>query len=740
MNKSRFLIMILITVLCFALFGMNSPASASNHARIDPALVSALATQPTTAQNSVIVIMNDQADLRAVRGHTRKDRQRDVVRLLLGKRNTAQRTALALLRRHQAEGKVQAFTSLWIMNAIAVTADSTVVNELAVLPGVREIALDVALQAPARTTATGTSSTSSTIQPNLNLINAPTLWNMGFTGQGIVVANLDTGVDATHPDLAGRWRGGSNSWYDPYNQHALPFDMNGHGTWTMGVMVAGNASGSAIGVAPNATWIAAKIYNDSGIATTSAIHQSFQWLLDPDGNPLTDDAPDVVNNSWALNNINGCDQTFQSDLQTLVAAGITPVFAAGNYGSSPSTSVSPPNNPAAFPVGAINNNNLVLSTSSRGPTSCGQSVPVTYPGVMAPGVNIRTTDLAGGYYTVSGTSLAAPHVAGGIALLLNAFPMLTVAQIEEALKSTAVDLGSAGPDNNYGMGRIDLLAAYQKLAIPAQTPTDTPTATTLPATDTPTATAIPATDTPTATATPIPPTATAMATPTLATATATAIPPTATATPIGTVLFSDGFETGGFGNWTSATTANGKLSVATAAALAGIYGMQAVLSPNTPVFVTDSTPNAESNYHARFWMNPNSAVLSSSTLDQFIGRSGTGTVIFRIQLRLSSGTYQVRGVAILNSGTTATTNWYSISNARHAIEVAWQAASTTNGSNGTISLWVDGIQKQAKTGLANGSYRVEDVRLGPSGGAGNGVSGTVYFDSFASNRTSYIGP
>ena len=116
----------------------------------------------------------------------------------------------------------------------------------------------------------------------------------------MVVATLDTGVDLTHPDLAGAWRGGANSWYDPNGEHpTTPVDVNGHGTWTMGVMVGGDAGGSSIGIAPDAQWIAAKIFNDRGIATTVGIHLAFQWLLDPDGNPATADAPNVVNDSWS---------------------------------------------------------------------------------------------------------------------------------------------------------------------------------------------------------------------------------------------------------------------------------------------------------------------------------------------------------------------------------------------------------------------------------------------------------
>jgi subtilisin family serine protease len=333
-------------------------------------------------------------------------------------------------------------------------------------------------------------------EQNLQVVNTPSLWSLGYEGQGIVVANMDTGVSYTHPDLNEQWRGGSNSWYDPYGQHpTTPTDVNGHGTWTMGVMVGRDAGGTSIGMAPQASWIAVKIFNDKNVATTSAIHLGFQWLLNPDGNLQTSDAPDVVNNSWTMS-APGCDLSFEPDLQALVAAGITPVFAAGNYGPGGSTSASPANNPSAFAVGATDDNDAIYWLSSRGPNSCGQA-STTYPAVVAPGVDIRSSDLYGLYYSSTGTSLAAPHVSGAIALLLNAFPGLSVADLRAALTASAYDLGSAGPDNTFGSGRIDVLAAYDFIAsgnIPTPTPTATPTVTpTDTPTPTPTATSAPAT-------------------------------------------------------------------------------------------------------------------------------------------------------------------------------------------------------------------------------------------------------
>ena len=116
-------------------------------------------------------------------------------------------------------------------------------------------------------------------------------------------------------------------------------------------MVGGSAGGTAIGVAPGAQWISARIFDDGGHSSVTAVHQAYQWLLDPDGNPATDDAPAVVNNSWTFTSL-GCHLEFEHDLQALRAAGILPIFAAGNSGPGTSTSLSPGNNPSAFAVGA----------------------------------------------------------------------------------------------------------------------------------------------------------------------------------------------------------------------------------------------------------------------------------------------------------------------------------------------------------------------------------------------------
>ncbi|MDX6573927.1 MAG: bacillopeptidase, partial [Gaiellales bacterium] len=362
---------------------------------------------------------------------------------------------LATLASARTAGDAAAVRPLWIENAVVVQVSDALVAQLQQRSDVASVTNDYVVSvAPSPVAPAGLP-----VSSNLQVIGATDLWSHGVTGQGLVVANLDTGVDMTDPDLAASFRGGSNSWFDPYGQHATPADVNGHGTWTLGAAVGRSDTGITVGVAPEAHRIAAKIFDDSGQATVSAIHQAFQWALDPDGDPSTKDGAQVVDAPFALNSP-GCDTTFAADIQALRSAGVLPVFAAGNAGPGSSTSRSPANNPGALSVGAVDGADAVASFSSRGPSAC-SGVP--FPSVMAPGVAIATVDRFGFGVTQNGTSMAAPQVAGALALLLSAFPSLTADAQEAALRAGALDLGAVGVDDTYGAGRINVMASYTTL-------------------------------------------------------------------------------------------------------------------------------------------------------------------------------------------------------------------------------------------------------------------------------------
>jgi bacillopeptidase F len=426
---------------------------AADAARMNPAVQRFLGKAGSAEEISVLVGFHGPSAKESVKGLSGRGDRGLIIEALKDSAGLAQRRAFGLASARGA----RRVRSLWIVNELAVTATALVIRELASLPEVDGIRIDSAFKAPVMTAAP-----QSPPEWNLLAVQAPALWEMGFTGQGVVIGSLDTGVDAEHQDIKDKWRGGANSWFDPYDEHPAPFDANGHGTATMGILVGGDAGGTAIGTAPDARWIAAKIFDDAGGATLSALHLSFQWMLDPDGNTLTDDAPHVVNASWGLDNAGSCITEFEADIGVLKAAGIAIFFAAGNSGPNPSTSVSPANNLSAFALGAVDESLAAASFSSRGPSACDGSV---FPELAAPGVNVKTAGLTSGgafpdaYVFVSGTSFSTPHATGVAALLLGARPGLTVAQLEDALKDAALDLGTPGPDNDYGYGLLNAVAS-----------------------------------------------------------------------------------------------------------------------------------------------------------------------------------------------------------------------------------------------------------------------------------------
>jgi subtilisin family serine protease len=403
---------------------------------------------------AIIVRLSSRADLAGLRGLSRRQRRAGVGAALARHAEASQGPLRALLERRGGR-RIQPLPTV---NGLAATVPAEAVPELAAFPGVESVTRDRVLRAPAvvRDAAPPT-------DWNLSAIGAPNLWSLGLRGAGAVVANMDTGVDGEHPDLKSRWRGGASGWLDPFNHTAAPYDVIGHGTHTMGILV----GGSGVGVAPDATWIAAKIFDDRGDTTESIVHQAFQWLLDPDADPTTADGPDVVNASWSVGATGVCDSSFQPDVDAMKAAGMVLVFSAGNGGPTAPSSVSPAANPGSLAAGAIDAGGAVASFSGRGPSACGGGV---YPDVVAPGVAVRTTDisLAGTaqYATVDGTSFAAPHVAGVVALLAGALPQLAPAAIEGALRVSARDLGAAGPDDLSGYGLVDATAAYAALTGP----------------------------------------------------------------------------------------------------------------------------------------------------------------------------------------------------------------------------------------------------------------------------------
>lgn len=324
-------------------------------------------------------------------------------------------------------------------------------------------------------------------EPGHSAIKAPFMWNLGYTGAGRVIYIIDTGVWTTHPALKRQWSGNyfPLDWSWRSYDRPLPGDKaESHGTHVTGTCLGlDTLTHDTVGLAFNARFIASDPIAESvaGIKPIEVLVGAFEFALNPDGDINTsDDVPDVITNSWGIPYFEAslCNSTLISDMfLALESAGIAVEFSAGNEGPEPE-SISMPqyisiDTLSIFSVGAIdasteNSTHLVTSFSSRGPSKCISegALPALRikPEVVAPGFTVRSSVDQDQYAYYSGTSMAGPHVSGGVALLKEAFPLADGREILNALYQTATDLGVPGEDNDYGRGLINLEGAYHFLA------------------------------------------------------------------------------------------------------------------------------------------------------------------------------------------------------------------------------------------------------------------------------------
>jgi subtilisin family serine protease len=382
------------------------------------------------------------------------------------------------------------YTQYWIINVIHVTSDAATLDAVSRRPEVQEIAAPFTLTIPEPQPGE-TVAAINAVEWNISRIGADTVWGTGDTGQGIVVANIDTGVQYNHPALATKYRGRqadgtydhNYNWFDPSkicgNPSTVPCDNNGHGTHTMGTMVGDDGGTNKIGVAPGAKFIMAKGCESNSCSDTALI-ASAQWIVAPtklDGtSPRSDLRPHIVNNSWGGG---GNDTWYQGYVQSWVADGIFPAFSNGNSGPGCSTSGSPGDYPESYAAGAFDSNNAIASFSSRGPSAFG----VIKPNISAPGVSVRSSVPTDSYGSGSGTSMASPHVAGTVALMWSEDPSLIgkIADTRAILDQTATNASTAGNcggttanNNTWGEGRLDAYAAvtYSPTPTPPAAPTN----------------------------------------------------------------------------------------------------------------------------------------------------------------------------------------------------------------------------------------------------------------------------
>lgn len=375
----------------------------------------------------------------------------------------SQKDLLAALPRYGE--KVSHIKPFWIYNGIAMEATKEVVLDLAKRSDVGYIEEDEVIRL--EDTQAGSGPGINAIGWNITKIKADSVWRvLGYTGQGVVVGNIDTGVMVIHETFGGRWRGGRNSWFDAVRGDSVPYDDNGHGTGVMGV-ICGGSTAETIGVARGATFVCAKAFDSGGSGQTSWIDACYQWCAN-----LGNSAPHVINHSWGMSS--GSNTHFWQETRNLQVLGIHQSYAAGGGGPGGGTINSPGSYPHHIAVGATDISDAIASFSARGPAPAFGSMEsvANYldpnwassrrkPDLSAPGVNIRTAYNNGGYYSLSGTSYSTPHVAGVIALMLQKNPNLTDRQIWQILTSTCdtFSFGGPYPNQNYGWGRLNAYRA-----------------------------------------------------------------------------------------------------------------------------------------------------------------------------------------------------------------------------------------------------------------------------------------
>jgi subtilisin family serine protease len=452
----------------------GSQAANSSAAPIDKTLLAQL----DKGTSRFIVEFASKADLRAAaKEKTHTKRVTAVYNALTKTAKASQGQALQLLKGMKGVNA----KSYWLTNSLVVTGDVKLARKLAALKGVTSVHAQkiYPLVKPVETKIAILAAAGDP-EWGVEKIGADQVWAEGITGAGIVVSSIDTGVDFSHPALVENYRGNNHdgtfthdyNWWDPSSScPGEPCDNVGHGTHTMGTIAGGDGPGPFTpdtGVAPGATWITAKGCEDFG-CTSESLLSSGQFILAPTdlegNNPDPSLAPDLVSNSWGSDDPN--DTFYFETVEAWRAAGIIPVFAAGNAGPGCGSAGTPGNFNEVISLGATDIDDQIADFSSRGPSPTGK----TSPNVSAPGVDVISSVPGGGYESFSGTSMATPHAAGTIALMLSAKAGLLgdFNGVLNALDDTAIDrpddaCGTSDPSDNdpnyvYGEGRIDAKAA-----------------------------------------------------------------------------------------------------------------------------------------------------------------------------------------------------------------------------------------------------------------------------------------
>ena len=428
---------------------------------------------------------------------TRAERRDYVVKELKTFTEASQFEVRNLLTDLEQQGLVSSVHSLWSANALYFSATESVIASLSTRNDIEYIGLITRYSLIPEVETPRAASDSREITPNITQVNVEQVWALGYTGAGVVVAVVDSGVNYDHLDLADHlWDGGAefpHHGYDIVNDDDDPMDDKGHGTHVAGIVCGDGTSGSQTGVAPDATLMCVKTTAADGFGGAVNIAGGMEWAVEH--------GCDLINLSQGMAGAGIADkEIFRRTCTAILDAGIVALVCAGNEGNAFLQMAYPiPNNvrvPASCPppyldpdqmanpgplscvvaIGAVNYNDAAADFTSQGPVTWQDTefgdyaynpgIGLIRPDVCAPGVNIKSLDYnnTSGYTTMDGTSQATPCVAGIVALMLQKNPELTPAQICQILEETSVKL-TPNKSNITGVGRVDALAAVN--AVPA---------------------------------------------------------------------------------------------------------------------------------------------------------------------------------------------------------------------------------------------------------------------------------
>lgn len=498
---------ILILMSSFTLLASTAPAPGfkleSIKNKLSPILMKKMQEDFLALQIPAIVVMKKQADLSSAEAISRKEDKTAFVVKTLWDLAKSDQTDISTMLENENGLK---FRQFYIFNGLVLyNASRELIAKVAARDDVERVYYNPTIKKKDQPEVNNFSGTpESSVTQGLQNIEALKLWKLGHKGKDVVVGIQDTGVDLKHPALEKKYRGKTKLGYDHrYSWHdSIHFDINNssnkcdydikapcddsqHGSHVTGTVL-GSTSEKSIGVAPEAKWVGCRNM-DSGDGTPATYIECYEYFLAPYPqavNPLDSyknlkpsKSVDVIANSWGCPKSEGCDtEEILLAVKAIRAAGIVNVLSAGNEGRAGCGTIATQAatfSDYTFSVGAIDaRNDVIANFSSRGPSSFDGKVG---PDISAPGVGVYSSVPGGGYQKMSGTSMAGPHIAGLVALLISARPEVRgqVERIEQAIikgalgKEASKECGGLPkgsiPNNSYGHGIAKGLKAFHQL-------------------------------------------------------------------------------------------------------------------------------------------------------------------------------------------------------------------------------------------------------------------------------------